>query len=77
MCDRDAIKFVELYESEPILWDPTLKNYTSRECRIASAKYIATGASMASRQYYRGQNKASRLSKYRLALGQNTLVVTF
>jgi hypothetical protein len=29
MCDRNAIKFVELYESEPILWDATLKNYVS------------------------------------------------
>jgi hypothetical protein len=41
MCDRDTIKFIELYESEPILWDRTLKNYKSRECRGAAAKRIA------------------------------------
>jgi hypothetical protein len=31
MCCRDTrtIKFVKLYESEPILWDSTLKNYKS------------------------------------------------
>lgn len=41
MNDRDTIRFVELYETEPVLWNPRDPMYHKRDVRNAAAERVA------------------------------------
>ncbi|KAG5880110.1 hypothetical protein JTB14_011613 [Gonioctena quinquepunctata] len=42
MNDADTIIFLEFYQNEPVLWDPTRKGYKNQDSREAAARIIAT-----------------------------------
>ena len=42
MNDADTNNFLELYQNEPVLWNPTREDYKKRESRAAAARRIAT-----------------------------------
>lgn len=42
MSDRETVRFVELYENEPVLWNPQDLKYHKREARDAAASRIAS-----------------------------------
>ncbi|XP_030747123.1 uncharacterized protein LOC115875751 [Sitophilus oryzae] len=41
MSDAETLKFLELYRNEPVLWDPTNRDYKKRDRRVAAAQRIA------------------------------------
>lgn len=42
MNDAETLKFLEFYQNEPVLWDPTREDYKNRNARAAAAKRIAS-----------------------------------